>query len=118
MNSPRMKLIAANKNWLGMERAAEVAILSAHYRRKQTLEEIEEKYHKIGKEIEEEMLSKYPSVETIKAKTSKREELKEMLARYGIKVKSKMSTAIVSRYEAARQARLDAIQKNQSQNVK
>ena len=82
----------------------------------QTLEEIEEKYHKIGKEIEEEMLSKYPSVETIKAKTSKREELKEMLARYGIKVKSKMSTTSVSRYEAARQARLDAIQKNQSQN--
>ena len=118
MNSPGIKLITAKKKWFGMERREEGAILSAHYRRKQTLEEIEEKYHKIGKEIEEEMLSKYPSAETIKAKTSKREELKEMLARYGIKVKSKMSTTIVSRYEAARQARLDAIQKNQSQNVK
>lgn len=118
MNSSRIKFSRAKEKWFGINRAEDTAILTARHHRNEALEGIEAKYHKIGREIEEEMCSKYPCAKTIAAKTAKREELKEMLARYGIEVKSKMSTAIVSKYEAARQARLDAIQKNQSQNVK
>lgn len=83
------------------ERAADREWLSGRQHKREALEYLVNRYHEIGRAIEQEMSGRWASASTIEAKYRKRAEVAGILARQGITVQDKMDPKIVAAYLAS-----------------
>lgn len=98
-NTPRSVKIC--QRMTAQERVTDRECLGGRAHKREALEYLVDRYHEIGRDIEQEMTSRWACASTIEAKYRKRAEIVGILARQGITVQDEINPKIVAAYLAS-----------------